>query len=72
MSDEHQDALKEGIVDMIQMVYEKSKEELSKVECPEHGQALKTLDFDRASGRFKIDTCCDVGERLVHEAIEKL
>ncbi len=71
MSDQ-EDALKEGIVDMIQLVFERSKEELLKVECPEHGKALKTLDFDRDSGRFKIDTCCEQGEALVQKAIENL
>ena len=68
----HDDLLREGIVDMIQLVYEQSKEKLQEIECPHCGPALKTLDFDRSNGRFKIDTCCPVGDKLVHEAIEQL
>lgn len=64
--------IKDAIVDHIQEIVDKSRLELQKVQCPEHGQALKKLDFDRAQGRFKIETCCQQGEELVNEAIQNL
>lgn len=73
MSDDDQiNDIKEGVVDKIQEIFEQSKKELQKVECPEHGQALKNFEFDRANGRFKFDTCCKDGEALVEAAIAKL
>lgn len=63
--DDHLKDIKEGVVDKIQEIFEQSKIELSKVQCDEHGQALKNLEFDRANGRFKFDTCCPNGEALV-------
>ena len=65
-------AIEEGVIDQVEKVVKRAKEELEKVQCPEHGQALKSLDFDREQGRFKIDTCCEKGEKLVNEAIEQL
>lgn len=70
--DDYGSDIKEGVIDKIQEIFEMSKKELEKVQCPEHGQALKDLQFDRANGRFKIDTCCDAGEALVQAAINKL
>lgn len=64
--------IEEAVIDHVQRIYEQAKAELSKVKCEEHGQALLKLDFDRANGRFKIETCCDKGETLVNEAITKL
>ncbi|WP_127716843.1 hypothetical protein [Halobacteriovorax sp. HLS] len=64
--------IKEAVIDKVQEMFELAKKELQKVECPEHGKALNSLEFDRANGRFKIDTCCPVGENLVNEAIIKL
>lgn len=64
--------VKEAVIDHVQQIYEQAKVELEKVQCPEHGQALKKLDFDRANGRFAIETCCDQGEKLVNEAITRL
>lgn len=67
-----QKEIKEGIIDKVQEVVEKAKEQLKNVQCPEHGQALKRLDFNREEGRFKIETCCDDGEKLVNSAIQNL
>lgn len=64
--------IKEGVIDKIQEIFESSKLELKKVVCPEHGVALKDLEFDRANGRFKFDTCCPKGNKLVEVAIAKL
>lgn len=64
--------IKEAVIDKVQEMFELAKKELQKVSCPEHGKALKSLEFDRTNGRFKIDTCCSVGENLVNEAIIKL
>ncbi len=64
--------VKEAVIDHVQKVYELAKVELEKVQCPQHGQALKKLDFDRTNGRFKIETCCAQGESIVNEAITKL
>ncbi|MCK5883721.1 MAG: hypothetical protein KAG61_08535 [Bacteriovoracaceae bacterium] len=64
--------VKDAVIDHVQQIYEQAKVELSKVQCPEHGKALQKLDFDRANGRFAIETCCDHGETLVNEAIAKL
>ncbi len=64
--------IKEAVIDKVQQIYEQAKKDLENVQCPEHGKALKALDFDRANGRFKIETCCDQGEKLVNEAITKL
>lgn len=64
--------VKEAVIDHVQKIYEQSKLELEKVQCPQHGQALKKLDFDRANGRFAIETCCEEGEKLVNEAIKHL
>ena len=64
--------VKEAVIDHVQQIYEQAKKELEKVQCPQHGQALKKLDFDRANGRFGIETCCEEGEKLVNEAIAKL
>jgi hypothetical protein len=64
--------IKEAVIDKVQEIYEQAKKQLDTVQCPEHGKALKTLEFDRANGRFKIETCCDQGEKLVNEAITKL
>lgn len=73
MSDEeYKDNIKEGVIDKIQEIFDMSKKELEKVQCPEHGQALKDLQFDRTNGRFKFDTCCPEGESLVEAAIQKL
>jgi hypothetical protein len=72
MSDDYESNIKEGVIDKIQEIVEMSKKELSKVQCPIHGQALKDLHFDRANGRFKFDTCCEKGEALVEAAIAKL
>jgi ssDNA-binding Zn-finger/Zn-ribbon topoisomerase 1 len=73
MSKEEYDAnIKEGVVDKIQEIFEKSKVQLQKVQCPEHGQALKELEFDRGNGRFKFDTCCVEGNKLVEAMIANL
>lgn len=69
---DEQKKIEEGIIDKIQEVVEKAKEQLLLVQCPQHGQALKKLDFNREQGRFKIETCCDEGERLVNSAIANL
>lgn len=71
-NDYDENDIKEGVIDKVQEIVEMSKKELMKVQCPEHGQALKELHFDRANGRFKFDTCCKKGEALVEEAIKKL
>ncbi|MCO4793178.1 MAG: hypothetical protein KC493_05685 [Bacteriovoracaceae bacterium] len=71
-NDDYGDDIKEGMVDKIQEIFDKSKLEMEKIQCPEHGQALKNFEFDRTNGRFKIDTCCPDGEKLVQEAINKL
>lgn len=71
-NDDHMKDIKEGVVDKIQEIFEQSKVELEKVQCPEHGKALLNLEFDRANGRFKFDTCCPVGEKLVQAGIERL
>ena len=64
--------IREGVIDKIQEIFEASKVKLQEVQCPVHGTALKDLQFDRANGRFKFDTCCDEGYKLVEEAIAKL
>lgn len=64
--------IKEAVIDHVEKIYEMAKNELEKVQCPQHGQALQKLDFDRSSGRFNIKTCCDQGEQLVTSAINKL
>lgn len=65
-------AIEESVIDQIQKVVERARKDLELVECPEHGKALKKLDFIREQGRFKIETCCDQGEKIVNEAIGKL
>lgn len=70
MNDEKK--IEEGVIDKVQEVVERAKKELSHVQCPQHGQALERLDFDREKGRFKIETCCDEGEKLVNTAIQEL
>lgn len=67
-----QKKIEEGVIDKVQEVVDKAREELKQVECPEHGLALKKLDFNRDQGRFKIETCCDEGEKLVNAAINNL
>ena len=67
-----EEGIKEGVIDKIQEIFESSKAELQKVNCPEHGVALKDLEFDRANGRFKFDTCCPEGNKLVEAAIANL
>lgn len=69
---EYETDIREGIIDKIQMIFEQSKIELQKVQCETHGQALKDLQFDRANGRFKFDTCCSKGNDLVEDAIKRL
>lgn len=64
--------IKEAVIDKVQQIYEDAKKKLDTVQCPDHGKALKTLEFDRANGRFKIETCCDKGENLVNDAIINL
>ncbi len=64
--------IKDAVIDHVEKIYQQAKKDLEKVQCPEHGQALKKLDFDRTNGRFAIETCCAVGERLVNEAIARL
>lgn len=64
--------IKEGVIDKIQEIFEASKIKLKEVQCPVHGIALKDLQFDRANGRFKFDTCCETGNKLVEEAIGNL
>ena len=61
--------VKEAVIDKVQEMYEQAKKELEKAQCPEHGKALKELSFDRSNGRFKIETCCDNGEKPVNDAI---
>jgi hypothetical protein len=72
MSNEYEENIKKGVVDKIQEIFEESKKELSKVQCPTHGQALLDLQFDRSCGRFKFETCCPEGEALIEAAIQKL
>ena len=72
MDKPEQEDIKEAVIDHVQKIVEKAREQLLEVQCPQHGQALKRLDFDRANGRFKIETCCDEGEKLVNEGIAKL
>lgn len=67
-----EDQIKDAVIDQVQKIYEQAKVELEKVQCPVHGQALKKLEFDRSAGRFQIATCCNLGEKLVEEAIAKL
>jgi hypothetical protein len=67
-----QEDIKEAVIDHIELIVSKAKEKLLTVQCPEHGQALKKLDFDRDHGRFKIETCCDEGEKLVNQGIQNL
>ena len=71
-NDKYQNEIEEGVIDKIQEIFEQSKIKLQKVQCPVHGQALKDLQFDRANGRFKFDTCCEQGEALVEAAIAQL
>lgn len=70
--DDHFMDIKNGVVNKIQEIFEQSKIELVKVQCGLHGQALKSLDFDRVKGRFNFETCCPEGEILVQKAIELL
>jgi len=72
MNDINKSDIKEGIIDKIQEIFESSKIKLELVTCPHHGKALKDLQFDRVNGRFKFETCCDQGNKLVQSAIEKL
>ncbi|MBT3583654.1 MAG: hypothetical protein HN509_02000 [Halobacteriovoraceae bacterium] len=73
MNDDDQgEQVKEAVVDKIQEIFEKAKVDLAKIECPEHGSALLKFEFDRGAGRFKIETCCDGGEKLVNDAIALL
>ncbi len=72
MSNNEGEDIKEGVIDKIQEIFESSKIELKKVVCPDHGVALNDLEFDRANGRFKFDTCCPEGNKLVEAAIAKL
>lgn len=67
-----QKKIEEGVIDKVQEVVDKAREQLNQVQCPEHGQALKKLDFMRDQGRFKIETCCEEGEKLVNKAIQDL
>ena len=64
--------IKEAVIDHLQEVVDQAKAALQKIECPEHGQALKELKMNREEGRFQIDCCCDAGEKLVEEGINKL
>ncbi len=66
------EAIEGAVIDKVQEIVERSKRELEKIQCPEHGQALKKLDFDRANGRFVIETCCATGETLVNSGIATL
>lgn len=68
MSDE-ENQIKEGVIDKVEEMFKMAKVELEKVQCPDHGQALKKLDFNRDIGRFDIECCCDGGEKLVEAAI---
>lgn len=67
-----QKKIEEGVIDKVQEVVDKAREQLKQVQCPEHGQALEKLDFNREEGRFKIETCCKEGEKLVNTAINNL
>jgi|GEM_PF-3272546 len=64
--------IKKSVIDQVEEVVARAKEQLEKVECPDHGQALQKLEFDRAAGRFAIETCCDEGEKIVNEAMAQL
>ena len=64
--------IEDGVIDKLEEVVDKAKKELMTIQCPEHGQALKKLDFKRDEGRFKIETCCEEGEKLVNKAIQNL
>jgi hypothetical protein len=64
--------IENAVVDHVQKIVDHAKSELEKIECPKHGQALQKLEFDKANGRFKIETCCSDGEGLVNQGIEKL
>lgn len=64
--------IKDAVIDKVQLIVDESRKKLETINCSEHGQALKKLDFDRTSGRFKIESCCDIGDKLLTEAIEKL
>ena len=61
-----------AVKDQVENVFDRAKEQLLKIQCSEHGQALKTLDFDKSNGRFKIETCCSAGEALINNAITSL
>lgn len=73
MSNENEEGeIKEAVIDHLQEVVDQSRETLLKVNCPEHGTALKKLDMVRAEGRFVIECCCPAGEALVEAAIAVL
>jgi ssDNA-binding Zn-finger/Zn-ribbon topoisomerase 1 len=67
-----QKKIEDGVIDKLEEVVDKARKELMTVQCPEHGQALKKLDFKRDEGRFQIETCCENGEKLVNAEIQKL
>ena len=71
-NDDQGSVIQDAVIDQVQSVFERAKEELEKIQCPNHGPALKKLEFDRSSGRFKIETCCDDGEKLINDAIATL
>lgn len=64
--------IKEAVIDQLEEVVNKAREELSVIKCSDHGTALLKLDMIRAEGRFDIKCCCDKGEALVEAAIAKL
>lgn len=64
--------IKEAVIDHLQEVVDQARAKLELIQCPEHGQALKKLEMVRAEGRFDIKCCCDIGEKLVEEAIGSL
>jgi hypothetical protein len=64
--------IKDAVIDQLEEVVNKAREDLKAVMCTEHGQALKTLKMIREEGRFDIKCCCDKGEALVEAAIAKL
>lgn len=67
-----QEDIKKSVIDQVEQVVARAKEQLLNVECPDHGQALQKLEFDRTAGRFAIETCCDEGEKMVNEALAHL
>ncbi len=71
-SDEQQNMIKSAVIAQVEQVIERSKKQLEAIQCPEHGQALKKLEFNNETVRFNIETCCAQGELLVEEAIAKL